>query len=217
MAAMNYTHILFDLDGTLTDPGLGITSAVMYALERYGIRVDDRRELYRFIGPPLVDSFMRYYGFSAADARAAVDVYREYFTDRGIFENEVYPGIPELLETLCGAGCRLLVATSKPTVFARQILDHFGLLPRFLLVSGTSLKGRSASKEEVIETALLDAGITDRRRCVMVGDRFYDTEAAARCGLDSIGVLYGYGSPEELKNAVWLAPDPASLGAFLLI
>ncbi|MBR2667089.1 MAG: HAD hydrolase-like protein [Oscillospiraceae bacterium] len=214
---MRYDTILFDLDGTLTDPADGICRSIKYALEKAGLPVEPKEAYHKWIGPPLADSFQRFAHVSPEQAETLVQSYRERFSVTGMFENEVYPGIPELLETLCGAGCRLLVATSKPTVFARQILDHFGLLPRFLLVSGTSLKGRSASKEEVIETALLDAGITDRRRCVMVGDRFYDTEAAARCGLDSIGVLYGYGSPEELKNAVWLAPDPASLGAFLLI
>ena len=100
----DYTHIFFDLDGTLTDPGVGITNSVAYALERYGIRVPDRQALYPFIGPPLVESFRRFYGFSPADARAAVDVYREYYADRGIFENRVYPGIPALLERLGGAG-----------------------------------------------------------------------------------------------------------------
>ena len=124
---MTYTHIFFDLDGTLTDPGLGITNSVMHALERYGIPVSDRRDLYCFIGPPLVESFMRYYDFSAADARAAVDVYREYFADRGLFENELYPGIPALLARLRAAGLKLVMATSKPEAFAVRIAEHFGM------------------------------------------------------------------------------------------
>ncbi len=213
---MRYDTVLFDLDGTLTDPADGICRSIKYALEKAGLPVEPKASYHRWIGPPLADSFQRFAHVPPEQAETLVRYYRERFSVTGMFENRVYPGVPELLDSLSGAGCRLLVATSKPTVFARQILEHFGLLSRFLLVSGVSLEHMNATKEEVIETALLDAGVTDRRRCVMVGDRFYDTEAAARCGLDAVGVLYGYGSPEELKNAVWLAPDPASLEAFLL-
>ena len=198
---MNYTHILFDLDGTLTDPGLGITNAVMYALERYGIRVSDRRELYCFIGPPLVDSFMRFYGFSADDARAAVDVYREYFADKGIFENEVYPGIPALLKRLRAAGLKLVMATSKPEPFAVRIAEHFGIAEYFDCIAGAAMDETRTQKWEVIEYALDRCGVADRDRVLMVGDREHDVLGAARCGLSCLGVLYGYGSREELEHA----------------
>ena len=215
---MIYTHILFDLDGTLTDPGLGITSAVMYALERYGIRVDDRRELYRFIGPPLVDSFMRYYGFSAADARAAVDVYREYFTDRGIFENEVYPGIPELLARLRAAGLKLVMATSKPEEFALRIAEHFGIAAYFDCIAGAAMDETRTQKWEVVEYALSRCGVTDRTSVLMVGDREHDVLGAARCGIACLGVLFGYGSREELEGAgaVAVADTVEAVGDYIL-
>ena len=198
---MRYTHILFDLDGTLTDPGVGITNSVAYALERYGIHVADRRTLYPFIGPPLVDSFMRFYDFSAADARAAVDVYREYFADRGIFENELYPGIPALLRRLRDAGLRLIVATSKPEGFAVRIAERFGIAQYFDCVAGASMDETRSRKWEVIEYALARCGVTDRAHVLMVGDREHDVRGAARCGLKCLGVLFGYGSREELSAA----------------
>ncbi len=198
---MRLTHILFDLDGTLTDPGIGITNSVMYALERYGISVDSRESLYRFIGPPLVDSFQRFYGFSPADARAAVDVYREYFADRGIFENEVYPGIPALLSRLRAAGLRLIMATSKPEEYAVQIAEHFGLTDFFDCIAGAAMDETRSQKWEVIEYALARCGVTDRDAVLMVGDRKHDVLGASRCGLACLGVLYGYGSRDELEKA----------------
>ena len=198
---MRYTHILFDLDGTLTDPGVGITNSVAYALERYGIHVADRRTLYPFIGPPLVDSFMRFYDFSAADARAAVDVYREYFADRGIFENELYPGIPELLARLRGAGLKLVMATSKPEKFARRIAEHFGIAQYFDCIAGAAMDETRTHKHEVIEYALERCGNPDRGAVLMVGDRDNDVLGAEKAGVDCCGVLWGYGSREELQGA----------------
>ena len=215
---MQYTHIFFDLDGTLTDPGLGITNAVRYALERWGIRVDDRRALYPFIGPPLVDSFMRFYGFSAADARAAVDVYREYFAEKGIFENEVYPGIPELLSRLKKAGLKLVMATSKPEPFALRIAEHFGLAKYFDCVAGAAMDETRTQKWEVVEYALSRCGVTDRAAVLMVGDREHDVLGAARCGIRTLGVLYGYGSREELESAgaVAVADSVEAVGDYIL-
>lgn len=198
---MIWTHILFDLDGTLTDPGVGITNSVAYALERYGVSVPDRRTLYPFIGPPLVESFQRYYAFSPADARAAVDVYREYFADRGIFENELYSGIPALLGRLRAAGCRLVMATSKPEAFAVRIAEHFGIAAYFDCIAGAALDETRTQKWEVIEYALARCGVSDRARVLMVGDREHDVRGAARCGLSCLGVTYGYGSAEELNSA----------------
>ena len=215
---MNYTHIFFDLDGTLTDPGLGITNAVMYALERYGIRVTDRRALYRFIGPPLVDSFREYYGFSPADARAAVDVYREYFADWGIFENEVYPGIPALLARLRERGLKLVMATSKPEEFAVRIAEHFGIAEYFDCIAGAAMDETRTQKWGVIEYALARCGVTDRGSVLMVGDREHDVLGAARCGIACLGVLYGYGDRAELEGAgaVAVAETVEAVGNYIL-
>ena len=216
---MTYTHIFFDLDGTLTDPGLGITNAVMYALERYGIHVAERSALYPFIGPPLTDSFARFYGFSPADARAAVDVYREYFADKGIFENEVYPGIPALLARLKAAGLKLVMATSKPEQFALRIAEHFGIAEYFDCIAGAAMDETRTEKWEVVEYALDRCGVTDRSRVLMVGDREHDVLGAARCGIACLGVLYGYGSRAELEQAGACAAVPTveAVGEYITI
>ena len=199
---MSAEYVLFDLDGTLTDPGLGITNSVAHALAHFGIAVTDRTQLYRFIGPPLMDSFMEYYGFTEEQAQEAVKVYREYFADRGWAENTVYEGVEELLSELTAAGKTLLVATSKPQVFAERILTHFGLDKYFTYICGVALQApRGYSKADVIREALAKAGVTDLSAAVMVGDRHHDIDGAKAVGLDSIGVLYGYGDREEHKKA----------------
>ena len=192
--------ILFDLDGTLTDPGVGITNSVMYALAHSGIHVQDRRELYGFIGPPLVDSFRRYYGFSQEQAVEAVRIYRVYFADKGIFENELYPGVPQMLETLRDAGLRLAVATSKPEEFAAQILAHFKLDGYFELLAGNTLREERPTKGEVVAYALQLLRARPEQT-LMVGDREHDVLGAAAHGVDTVGVLYGYGSRGELERA----------------
>lgn len=195
-----YTFILFDLDGTLTDPKEGITKSVAYALESFGIRVEDRDCLCKFIGPPLKDSFVNFYGFEEAQAEAAVEKYREYFRPFGIFENQVYDGVEELLRTLTEDGRMVILATSKPTVFAEQILEHFHLRPFFSYVIGSELDGTRVKKGDVIAYALEQAGISDKSQAVMVGDREHDIIGAKENGLDSIGVLYGYGTQEEFQE-----------------
>lgn len=197
----NKTVILFDLDGTLTDPGVGITKSVDYALKSFGIHTEDLRELCKFIGPPLTESFMKFYGFNEAQAILAVEKYREYFADIGIFENELIDGIDDLLCHLSDAGRRLIVATSKPKVFADRILEHFNLMRYFDLVCGSELDGTRVVKGEVIRYALEKAGITDLNRVVMVGDRKHDIIGAKESLIDSIGVLFGYGSYDELSSA----------------
>lgn len=192
--------ILFDLDGTLTDPGVGITRSVAYALRDFGIETEDLDTLCGFIGPPLKASFTHFYGMNEADAERAVAKYREYFQRQGMFENTVYPGVPELLEQLQSAGKQLMVATSKPTVFARAILDHFGMAAYFSGVTGSELDGTRTDKGEVIACALASGGFRPEL-AVMVGDRSYDVIGAAQNGLPSVGVLYGYGSREELEQA----------------
>lgn len=198
---MGYQHILFDLDGTLTDPGIGITNSVRYALERYGIEVGDRSELYKFIGPPLWDSFENFYGFSKAEANNAVEFYREYYREKGIFENLVYDGIENLLQKLKDNNRILIVATSKPEVFAEQILEHFSIAKYFTCIAGSDLGGSRVRKGDVIRYALTGSNITDLSKTVMIGDREHDIIGAKEVGIDSIGVLFGYGDRDELEKA----------------
>ncbi|MBQ6876302.1 MAG: HAD family hydrolase [Lachnospiraceae bacterium] len=196
-----YNTILFDLDGTLTDPGLGITNSAAYALKKHGIEVADRTVLYPFIGPPLLDSFQRFYGFSEEQSEQAVADYREYFREKGLFENEVYSGVEELLQRLKESGKRLIIATSKPEEFAVKILKHFGLASYFDYIVGATMDSSRSKKGDVIAYALEVCGITDKTDVVMVGDREHDVLGAKENGLDSVGVLYGYGSREELEKA----------------
>ena len=196
-----YDIILFDLDGTLTDPGIGITNSVAHALAHWNIEVSDRAELYKFIGPPLSDSFMRYYGFSEEDAIRAIAVYREYFSVKGLYENEVYPGIPELLESLKAQGKTVVLATSKPEKFAVEILRHFGLYDYFDIIAGASMDESRNKKADVIAYAISQMNHPDLSRLIMIGDREHDILGAKQMGIDSIGVLYGYGDRPEHEKA----------------
>ena len=198
---MRYEYILFDLDGTLTDSGIGITNSVMYALEKYGIEVSDRRELNKFIGPPLWNSFEDYYGFSKEEAKTAVEYYREYYREKGIFENLVYDGFEDLLKTLKDNNMILIVATSKSEVFAKQILEHFGIAKYFDYVAGSELDGTRVKKYEVIKYALESCNITELSKAIMIGDREHDIIGAKAVGIDSIGVVFGYGDKSELEKA----------------
>lgn len=213
----DYSCIFFDLDGTLTDPGLGITNSVMYALERFGIHTEDRSTLYKYIGPPLFDSFREFHGFSDDDARTAIDLYREYFSAKGLFENELIPGIPALLQRLRNAGKQLFVATSKPEDFSLKILEHFDLLQYFDFVAGSCMDETRTQKWEVVQWALEHCSCS-RDQILMVGDRHHDVEGSARCGLPCLGVLFGYGTREELlgAGAVAVAATPEEIGAFIL-
>lgn len=208
-----FRYILFDLDGTLTDPGIGITNSVAHALRYFGIEVRDRTELYPFIGPPLRDSFMQRFGFTYAQSDEAIARFREYFRQKGIFENTVYDGVEAMLRGLRAAGKTLLVATSKPQVFAEQILRHFGLYDYFDVVAGAEMDETRTRKADVIAYALEKCPGADRSACVMVGDREYDIAGAAANGLAAIGVTFGYGSREELAGAgAWaLADSPAQV------
>ena len=196
-----FDTILFDLDGTLTDPGEGITNSVAYALRKYGIEVSDRSELYKFIGPPLKDSFMKYYGFDEDKAEEAIAYYREYFRDTGIFENRVYEGVEDMLRGLQANGKRIVLATSKPEEFAIRILEHFGLRKYFTVVAGASMDSSRSKKGDVIAYAISLCESFEKYTAVMVGDREHDIIGAKENGLKSIGVLYGYGDEKELKTA----------------
>ena len=214
---MHRKYLFFDLDGTLTDPMQGITRSVQYALHHFGIEVADLRELCPFIGPPLADSFRERYDMSPADAETAVAKYREYYAPKGLFENEVYPGIPCLLAATAAAGCINVMATSKPTPFAEQIAEHFGFARSFRLISGSTFDGTRTTKSDVIRHALAELGIAPQE-AVMIGDRRYDVEGAAETGLASIAVGWGYASPGELEAACpdRFAPDVETLRRLLL-
>lgn len=208
-----YDYFLFDLDGTLTDPGLGITNSVAYALEKYHISVKDRRELYPFIGPPLWRSFSEFYGFDEKQIRQAIMYYREYFGEKGLFENEVYAGIPDVLAALKQAGKTLLVATSKPEIYTNRILEHFDLVRYFDVVAGATMDETRNEKADIIAYALKQIADADKSKIVMIGDRKFDILGARENGIDSIGVLYGYGSRAELEEAqaTYIAEKPEEL------
>ena len=194
--------ILFDLDGTLTDPKVGITRSVQHALRYYGIEEPDLDKLCPFIGPPLTDSFQELYGFSLPQAKEAIEKYREYFSVTGIFENEVYPGIPEMLGMLKEKGFTLAVATSKPEEYSIRILEHFGLDPYFALVGGADMTETRVKKGEIIGYTLERLGVNSKETPVMmVGDRKHDVIGAKENGIPCVGVLFGYGSREELLEA----------------
>lgn len=196
-----FDYILFDLDGTLTDPFEGITNSIVHLLKKFGIEVANRRVLTPFIGPPLVNSFMEYYGFSEEKALKAVEYYREYFSVKGLYENVVCDGIIPLLQELKARGKILVLATSKPEVYAVKILERFSLFPYFNFVAGATLISERVQKSAVIEYALSLAKIEDKSSAVMVGDREHDIFGARVNGLRSIGVTYGYGGLQELKSA----------------
>ncbi|MEN1760955.1 HAD family hydrolase [Anoxynatronum sibiricum] len=192
--------VLFDLDGTLTDSKPGITRGVQYALDQFDIKVDNLDDLEVYIGPPLLDSFMNFHGLSEVQAQQALTHYRSYYTTRGIFEHSVYPGVPEMLRRLKEAGKILYVATSKPTPFARQMLEKDELDSFFSGIYGCFLDGRRTAKAAVIEAVLTEQGL-DKGDTVMVGDREHDVIGAKAHELAVIGVLYGYGSEKELTDA----------------
>ncbi|MBR6533729.1 MAG: HAD family hydrolase [Clostridia bacterium] len=208
-----YKYILLDLDGTLTDPAIGITNGVMYALEKFGIKVEDRKELYCFIGPPLVDAFMNYFSLSEQDAKQAVEYYREFYRVTGIYENRVYDGVLETLKALNESGKILILATSKPEPFAEIILEHFGLRQYFDCVVGATFDGTINYKGDVIRVALKRAEIENLEEAIMIGDRHHDIDGAKQNNLKSIGVLYGFGDREELENAGadYIAETPEDL------
>lgn len=196
-----FKYILFDLDGTLTNAAPGITNSVKYALSKFGIEETDNNKLKKFLGPPLISSFAEFYGFSNEKAQKAVEYYREYFVPHGMFENEVYGGIPALLQKLKADGKTLIIATSKPEPFAIKIARHFCFDRYFDMIAGSNTDNTRCKKSQVIEYALKTLGISDREHAVMIGDREHDIIGAKETRLKSIGVLYGYAAPNELEAA----------------
>ena len=212
-----FDYLFFDLDGTLTDPALGITNSFIYALKYFGMEIPSYETLCTFIGPPLPDTFKNLLGFSEEKAAEGVKKYREYFSEKGLFENSVYPGIPELLAKLKANGKKLVVATSKPEEFSVSIIEHFGLSQYFENVCGSLMDESRSKKDQVIEYAIERNGIKDRSKILMIGDRKHDMIGAKKCGLSACGVLYGYGDFEELKNngADMIAKDVKDLEILL--
>lgn len=196
-----YQYILFDLDGTLTDPREGITKSVQYALSKMGIEEPDLTALEHFIGPPLYDEFRRCYDFDDTQAKQAVAAYRERFSVHGWKENILFDGVPTMLKTLREAGKTLAIASSKPTLFVEKILELFEIAPYFDVVSGATLDGSISTKAQVVEQALDMLSVKDRKRVVLVGDRMHDVEGARSCDIDCVGVTFGFGGLQELQQA----------------
>ena len=204
-----YRFLLFDLDGTVTDSGPGIMNAAQIALSRYNIEEADSERLRLFVGPPLDKSFMERYGFSEEQAWEAIGYFREYYNKTGIFENSVYPGMDNLLKELKEAGYVLAIASSKPIVLIHRVLGHFDIDKYFDVVVGCELDGTRSKKSEVIEEVIrqlselaLERGLPEvKELSIMIGDRCYDVEGAHSFGLPCVGVLYGYGSREEMEEA----------------
>lgn len=223
MKMKKYQYLLFDLDGTLTDSKPGITACVQYSLEKMGWKVPPAEELLSFIGPPLLESYQKIIGMTFEEAEQATAIYRERYSKTGLFENDVYPGIPEALEGLQASGYVLAIATSKPEEYLVRILAHFHLERYFTVLSGSSLSGERNSKTEVVKDALEQLAVWKdgskygtfyrnqevnperlaeiKQAAIMIGDRHHDIEGARACGIDSLGIHYGYAEPGELKRA----------------
>jgi len=198
---MKYNTILFDLDGTLTNPAEGITTSVAYALDHFGNSYESKKALELFIGPPLREQFMEYCGVDIDKGEEYVKKYREYYSVKGIYQNEVYDGIEEMLKKLKNDGKRIVLATSKPEKFAKIILDHFNLSQYFDFVAGALMDNTRTNKADVIEFAVNSLKLTDKDSIIMVGDRLHDVEGAAKHSIKTVGVTFGFGSREELENA----------------
>lgn len=195
-----YTTYLFDLDGTLTDPKEGIVNSVLYALKKVGIEELHISELDSFIGPPIQQSFVERYNMNEGEVERAVFYFREYLKQRGLLENNIYEGIPILLKQLKDTGNRLFIATSKRTIFAEQVIEHFQLTNYFEDIIGSNLDGTRIKKEEIIAHILQTNEELNKEEIVMIGDRKHDIIGANQNGIASIGVLYGYGSETELTE-----------------
>ncbi len=212
-----YKNVFFDLDGTLTDSGEGILNSVEYALKKLGITNYERSKLYGFIGPPLMVSFGEFFGLSEEKCKEGVRLYREYYSKKGIYENRLYDGIVPLLEKLKAAGINIVLATSKPHEFAEEILRYFGIARYFDHIAAAEMNGRRNEKSDIIAYALEISG-AERAKTVMVGDRMFDVLGAKTMGIASIGVLYGFGTEDELvkAGADYIAKTPESISEIVL-
>lgn len=194
-------YILFDLDGTIINSEKGIINSAIYALESFGIKIENPEMLRSFIGPPLKDSIIAYFDLDSQKAEEIVLKYREHYGEKGLYECALYPGIKELLEDLTKAGKRPCIATTKSTYFAEKILSYLDVGQYFTKIAGSNLDGSRQDKHEVIEYCLKSLAIEDRKKVLMIGDRKYDIEGAKKSEIDSIAVSYGFGELSELKKA----------------
>lgn len=199
-----YKYVFFDLDGTITEPEEGIINGVLFALSKFGITVEDRTTLYPYIGPPLRDSFRDYHGLSEEDTEQAILYYREYYSTKGIYQNDIMPGMEQAFQTLRQHGCHLYVATSKPELYAKQILQHLKLDGYFDIIAGSTFDKARDTKAAVIEYLITGIAADQVKpsadEIIMVGDRKFDVIGARAFGIDTIGVLFGYGSKEEFES-----------------
>ena len=193
-------YVLFDLDGTLNDSGVGIRNSVKYALSKFNIIENEQNKLNKMIGPPLVEGFSKWFGLSKDDAIKARDYYREYYSKGGKFECQMYQGVEQLLKTLKQKGKKLVVCTSKPQGFTEEVLEHLGIIDYFDFIQGATLDGSIGEKEQVIEQAVKLYGI-EKESAIMVGDRHFDVSGASINGIKCVGVTFGFGDREELENA----------------
>ena len=214
----NYRTVFFDLDGTLVDSGEGVRNSVVYALNKFGIEVENKDSLSCFIGPPLTVSFKTFYGFDDEKADTGVAFYREYYREKGIFEGYVYEGIEECLKRLKDAGKKIMVATSKPEVFAKMVLEKFGIAKYFDFIAGATIDEKTRSnKIEIMQYAFDSCGVLPKD-VIMVGDRLFDIEGAKHFGMECIAVLYGYGSQEEFEQygAEYIVSTPSQVADLIL-
>lgn len=205
-----YKNILLDLDGTILDSGSGIMKSIQYVLDHFSMYHEPEEKLRKFIGPALIDSFMNFYGFSKEKAEEAVEYFRDYYPEKGMFDAFIYPGMRECIEKMEGDGKKLVLLTSKPIFFASQILQHFGLSDYFFMEIGPDLSEQSSDKTRLIEKALREGNFL-KEDCLMVGDTKYDILAAKDVGIDSVAALYGYGEVEEISIAKYSIEKPLDL------
>ncbi|QQO09938.1 HAD hydrolase-like protein [Breznakiella homolactica] len=212
---MKYTHVLFDLDGTLTDPYEGVINSFKYVFRHFGIDEVNEEKLARFIGPPLGNTFRDEYGLTGKDNERALEVFREYYADRGMYENRVYDGIEDVLRQLTDSGINCAVATSKGQAFAEKVLEHFGLARYFCDIAGSSPDGSLSEKADIIAYVIAKHSLP-KTKTLMVGDRKFDIIGARENGIDSLAVGYGHGLWEELDAAkpTYYCRDMESLAAF---
>lgn len=217
-----YKYVFFDLDGTITEPEEGIINGVLFALSKFGITVEDRTTLYPYIGPPLRDSFRDYHGLSEEDTEQAILYYREYYSTKGIYQNDIMPGMEQAFQTLRQHGCHLYVATSKPELYAKQILQHLKLDGYFDIIAGSTFDKARDTKAAVIEYLITGIAADQVKpsfdEIIMVGDRKFDVIGARAFGIDTIGVLFGYGSKEEFEacDCRYVAADAEEMVQMIL-
>ena len=196
-----YDIIAFDLDGTLTNPERGLIASFVYALGKMGVDYGEKNELKKFIGPPIYEEWQRCFGFTPEESSKALLIFREFYSVYGWWDNEIYPGVKEMLEKLKNSGKKIILATSKPEIFAKKILELFDISKYFDFIGGAATDKTRDKKSEVLEYSIKSVGVSDKSKVILVGDRVYDSEGAIACGIDSLGVLYGHGSEEEIRSA----------------